>query len=71
MTKRESRMGRPTLYDKPHRTTIMQSGLVKDTLLPELQQWIPGCSKNDLIEKAVREFHRTEQEKRRCSGRYA
>lgn len=56
-------MGRPTLYEKPHRTSIMQSALVRDELLPELQQWI-GCSKTDVIEKAVREFHRTEKERR-------
>lgn len=68
MSKRERRLGRPTLYAKPHRTSIMLSGLVRDTLLPDLVQWI-GCSKNDIIEAAVREFHRTEQDKRRSSGR--
>lgn len=61
--KKPTRLGRPSEYDKPHRTTIMQSDLVRNKLLPDLVRWI-GASKNNIVEKAVREFHRQEKERR-------
>jgi hypothetical protein len=56
-------MGRPTLYKKPHRTTIMQSDEVKHVLLPQLVEWI-GCSANDIREAALRAYYRREKELR-------
>jgi hypothetical protein len=52
------RTGRPSLYKKPYRTSIMQSDVVRDQMLPDLEAWIPGTSRNDIIEHAVRAFHR-------------
>lgn len=56
--------GRPSLYKKEHRTQISQSLLVRDELLPDLEDWIPGVSRSDLIERAVREFHRDQKRRR-------
>lgn len=60
--------GRTALFKKEHRTQIMQSLLVRDELLPDLESWIPGVSRADLIEMAVREFHRQQQRLRRQSA---
>lgn len=62
--KSEGRTGRPALYEKPHRTTIMQSSKAVDELLPDLKRWI-RCSLSDIYEKALREFHRQELELRK------
>lgn len=65
-----SRMGRPSLYVKPHRTTIMLSTKARNELLPMLVSWL-HCSKNDVIEAAIRSYYREQKTLRQKAAAYS